>query len=249
MSIRPLVHRLVLGLFAVGLFTVALAACSAGSENSGADDAAETVEPNPTIELFPIPSPTAQPTPTEVVPTPQATDTDGSDAAADGRDSGDTTGSDADAAPAQGVAPVVWTHVDGFDLGFSDGRALLAESVDTFYAVGDGDIAESVESILTSIDHPLGWQDAADAALATFPDGLGDSAGIFTLLSTQWAVIGCESHLAGMSRQSWNRHLFDHLVADAAGLPAEQADNQAGILLNGSNAAIDVLCPRLVRGV
>lgn len=239
-----------------------LAACSGSdTESSTPDESTQPTEPPPTIELFPIPSPTVEPTATE---TPDPDDEAGNDSSDDdeGADEAGDTDADSDGPDASGVSEedsdelddgvsmsTVWTHVDGFDLGFSNGRTLLPESVDVFYTVGDGDIAESVDSILSSIDHPLTWQDAADAALQTFPDGLGDSAGIFTLLSTQWAVIGCESHLAGMSRPSWNRLLFDHLVDDAAGLPAEQADNQAGVLLNGTNAAIDLLCPRLVRGV
>lgn len=217
---------------------LSLTACSGGG--SGADDAdgndtaTETgAVAEPTIELFPLPTQTAEPTPNPE-PTP-------ADSSADSAASVDT---ETPVDPRDEA--VIWTHIDDFDLAFTDGRPDLAAAVDTFYEVGGGDIQASVDSLLDSIDHPLGWQDAADAAVATFPEGLGEASGVFALLSTQWAIIGCESHLAGMNTSRWGKLLFDHLVAEAANLPADQADNQAGTLLAATNAAIAELCPRLI---
>lgn len=215
---------------AIALFA---AACSGGSST---DDAAsttgdeETATPAPTVELVPLPTATVEPTPD---PSPTSTPEPGDEAADDTEDSKQDD-------------DVVWTHIEDFDLVFENGRPDLDAAVTTFYDVGGGDIAESVDSLLASIDHPLEWQDVADAAVGTFPEGLGESAGIFALLSSQWSVIGCETHLAGMNINRWNELLFEHLVAEAANLPADQADNQAGILLGATNAGIARLCPRLI---
>lgn len=219
------------GLAVVLALSLVATACSGGSSpaaDEAGDTAAEQVAtPSPTVELIPLPTATVEPTPDpSPTSTPEPVDDPEDTEAADDK--------------------IVWTHIEDFDLVFQDGRVDLATAVTTFYDVGGGDIPTSVDALLDSMDHPLRWQDAADAAVATFPEGLGESAGIFALLSTQWSVIGCESHLAGMNVGRWNKLLFDHLVAEAAGLPSDQADNQAGIMLEATNAAIVRLCPRLV---
>lgn len=230
------------------------AACSGSSDSAESSTESEDAATATTeIELFPIPSPEASPT--------EAPLDDDAETAEDGDDDDTSDQSDDADDEAEGTAdstddpdddsstdeqPAIWRHVDGFELVFENGRPNLNAAVDSFYAVGDGDISESVDNILDSIDHPRSWQDAADAAVATFPEGLGEASGVFALLSTQWATIGCEAHWAGMNQGRWNTHLFDHLVGEAAGLPPEQADNQAGILLEATNAAIATLCPRLL---
>lgn len=246
-ALRCGTHHFLAVVVAVCLLATGCGGSSDTEDASEVSDAAMDEEATE-VELFPIPSP--DPSPTESAEEAATDDAGEQDAETDDEtEPGATAVDEADPDEAEGAAddrPAIWRHVDGFDLLFENGRPDLNAAVATFYEVGDGDIDVSVDNILASIGHSRSWQHAADAAVATFPEGLGEASGVFALLSTQWALIGCEAHWAGMNQGRWNTQLFDHLVAEATGLPAEQADNQAGILLEATNAAIATLCPRLL---
>lgn len=179
------------------------------------------------------------------------------DEAANDQDTGDDPSAVADASEAATEADDVpaadgvdrsisYTHIDGLDLAFKNATIDLTKAAETFAeAGGDGDIPDRFDALLASIDHPLTFDDVAPRVRAALPEGLGDSIDIFTLLSSQWGLIGCEAHLAGQDAQDWNDNLFGFLLAQAEDLPVDQRNNQAGMMVNGANAATAHICPRL----
>jgi len=139
-----------------------------------------------------------------------------------------------------------YTHVEDFDLEFKDARINLANAEVLFDELGEGDdIPESFDNLLSPADHDLRFDDIAPLVENELPDDLGDAMGIFVLLSSKYGLIGCEAHLRGQDGQDWNDNLFGYLLEQAVDLPADQRNNQAGLLVIGSNVVSGQLCPRL----
>lgn len=169
-----------------------------------------------------------------------------SDASAEDED-GESEPEEAPEPPAAGADRTTqYAHVEDFDLEFKNARINMAAAELLFDELGDGDdIPDSFDNLLEAADHDLRFDDVSPIVEAELPADLGDAMGIFVLLSSKYGLIGCEAYLRGQDGQDWNDNLFGYLLEQAADLPTDQRNNQAGLLVIGSNAVSAQLCPRL----
>jgi len=243
-------------LIAVSVLVGCASSASTVSDETATEDEAETAAEEPAADAAPD----------DVDDDEPGSSGDGDEATADSDDNDDkdddgagsradawsaaAADDDADTAPeppnAGADRTTQYAHVEDFDLEFKNARIDVASAELLFDDLGDGDdIPESFDNLLESADHDFRFDDIAPIVEAELPAELGDSLDIFVLLSSKYGLIGCEAYLRGQDGQDWNDNLFGYLLEQAIDLPADQRNNQAGLLVIGSNVVGSQLCPRL----